>query len=276
MQKKEGWGVGVIPRLAQDIANDMPEVKGFSERNIGRMIAFAREYPDLAVILPTLSAKLMPSSKVPQAVAKLGSQGDLAILQQLVAKLPWGQNIILMEKVKDIRARRWYVEQTITHGWSRTILALQIDSRAHQRQGKAVHNFHATLPPPQSDLAAQVLKDPYIFDFLTLNTDAVRPRSAGFSPLRCEMFETRAKNFKRLDRRTAKRRERRAPACVTPGRRGEMTTQCHVVAQIVNLPYRRLPIGGAARAARGGTVCGLPARDTADYQSALHREGGEK
>ena len=73
-----------------------------------------------------------------------------------------------MEKVKDLRARLWYVQQTITHGWSRSILALQIKSAAHTRAGKAVHNFHATLPPPQSDLAEQVLKDPYIFDFLTL------------------------------------------------------------------------------------------------------------
>lgn len=95
-------------------------------------------------------------------------QDNLAEVQQLVAQLPWGQNIILLDKVKELGARLWYVQQTITHGWSRSLLALQIKSDAHARAGKAVHNFHATLPPPQSDLAEQVLKDPYIFDFLTL------------------------------------------------------------------------------------------------------------
>jgi predicted nuclease of restriction endonuclease-like (RecB) superfamily len=162
----------------------MPEVKGFSERNIKRMLAFAREYPTLRPIVPQAVALLQEGSAtrigsqvadqisigtiVPQAVAQLAVSDDLTKIQQLVTKLPWGQNVILLDKVKDLRARLWYVQQTITHGWSRSILTLQIDGRAFERRGKAVHNFHATLPPPQSDLAAQVLKDPYIFDFLTL------------------------------------------------------------------------------------------------------------
>ena len=101
-------------------------------------------------------------------VAQLAAPDDLVILQQLAAKLTWAHNVLLIQKVKDLRARLWYVQQIITHGWSHNVLALQIKSEAHARAGKAVHNFHATLPPPQSDLAAQVLKDPYIFDFLTL------------------------------------------------------------------------------------------------------------
>lgn len=184
MQKTEGWGAGVIPRLARDIANDMPEVKGFSERNIDRMVAFAHEYPSLDLLVPQPAAQLVETATTsisPQAVAKLGNSkfsppavaklpgnDSLPILQQLAAKLPWAHHVILMEKVKDLPTRLWYMRQTITHGWSRNILALQIKSEAHTRAGKAVHNFHATLPPPQSDLAAQVLKDPYIFDFLTL------------------------------------------------------------------------------------------------------------
>jgi predicted nuclease of restriction endonuclease-like (RecB) superfamily len=180
MQEKQGWGAGVIPRLARDITNALPEVKGFSERNIGRMIAFAHEY-GARPILPQPVAKSPSSEILPQAVAKLTSlemtqtpsaqlavTEDLAKLQQLVAQLPWGHNVILIEKVKNLRARLWYVQQTITHGWSRNILALQIKSAAYEQRGKVIHNFHATLPPPQSDLAAQVLKDPYIFDFLTL------------------------------------------------------------------------------------------------------------
>lgn len=193
MQKKEGWGAGVIPRLARDIANDMPEVKGFSERNLKYMIRFAREYGLRPIVQqavaqlpepakrPTPLAQLQTFEILPQAVAEIsGSEivqapsaqltalDDLIKVQQLVAQLPWGQNVILLDKVKDLRVRLWYMQQTIKHGWSRSVLALQIDSRAYDRRGKAVHNFQATLPPPQSDLAEQVLKDPYIFDFLTL------------------------------------------------------------------------------------------------------------
>jgi len=90
-------------------------------------------------------------------------------LQQLVAQIPWGHNILLMEKIKDIPTRFWYIQQTIENGWSRNVLSLMIKSKAHERQGKAVTNFEKHLPSPQSDLAQQTLKDPYIFDFLTLS-----------------------------------------------------------------------------------------------------------
>jgi predicted nuclease of restriction endonuclease-like (RecB) superfamily len=82
--------------------------------------------------------------------------------------IPWFHHVILMQKVKDLPTRRWYMEQTLANGWSRNVLALQIDARAHARHGKAVSNFAAVLPAPQSDLAQQLLKDPYVFDFLTL------------------------------------------------------------------------------------------------------------
>ncbi len=166
-QEYEGWGATVIPRLARDIANAMPEVKGFSERNIGYMIRFANEY-GARPILQQAAAKLLSGEIVQQPVAQLTTDGTRSILQQAVAKLPWGQNVILLEKIKDPAARLWYVQKTIEHGWSRSALVLQIKSDAHARAGKAVHNFHRTLPPTQSDLAEQVLKDPYIFDFLTL------------------------------------------------------------------------------------------------------------
>jgi len=82
--------------------------------------------------------------------------------------LTWAHNVILIQKVKDLPMRLWYAQQAFEHGWSRDVLSLQIQARAYERQGKAVTNFRRTLPPPQSDLAAQLLKDPYIFDFLTL------------------------------------------------------------------------------------------------------------
>ena len=88
--------------------------------------------------------------------------------QRAVARLTWAHNVILIQKVKHRPTRLWYARKAFEHGWSRDVLSLQIQSRAHERQGKAVTNFQRTLPPPQSDLAAQLLKDPYVFDFLTL------------------------------------------------------------------------------------------------------------
>jgi hypothetical protein len=82
-------------------------------------------------------------------------------MQQLAAKLPWFHHVILMEKVKDRAARLWYMQAAVEHGWSRSVLGVQIEQRAHRGVGKAVANFAATLPPPQSDLAQQTLKDPY-------------------------------------------------------------------------------------------------------------------
>lgn len=187
-QAKEGWGAGVIPRLAADLHAEFPELKGFSERNIKRMLGFAREYPGLFMIVPQPAA-LLPEDgtapSVPQAaaqltasaivqptVAQLSPNDPLSILPQLVAKLPWFHHVILMEKVKDRATRLWYMQHAVEHGWSRAVLTVQIEARAHRRAGKAVTNFAQTLPPPQSDLAQQVLKDPYTFDFLTLSTAA--------------------------------------------------------------------------------------------------------
>ena len=87
-------------------------------------------------------------------------------MKQLVSQLPWGHVIRLLQRVKEPEVREWYIRESIEHGWSRSILELQIDGRAHQRHGKALTNFKATLPPADSDMAAQVFKDPYLFDFL--------------------------------------------------------------------------------------------------------------
>jgi len=163
-QKAEGWGAGVIPRLAKDIQNDLSEVKGFSERNIKRMLAFYREYPSLE-FMPQLVAQLMTDhsiEKMQQPVAQLDNS------KQLVFQIPWGHNIILIEKIKDQTIRFWYMEQIIQNGWSRDVLGLMIKNSVHTRQGNLISNFEVTLPNPQSDLVQQTLKDPYIFDFLTL------------------------------------------------------------------------------------------------------------
>jgi predicted nuclease of restriction endonuclease-like (RecB) superfamily len=158
-QTAEGWGTAVIPRLAQDIRNELPEEKGFSERNIKRMLAFYREYPDLAFV-PQAVAQLKPATKVPQGVALFSAD--------LMQAIPWGHHLMLIEKIKDLHARRWYMQATLSNGWSRSILQTQIETTAHIRQGKTTNNFVRRLPQPQSDLVQQALKDPYLFDFLTL------------------------------------------------------------------------------------------------------------
>jgi predicted nuclease of restriction endonuclease-like (RecB) superfamily len=172
-QKNEGWGAAVLPRLATDLHNDLPEVKGFSVRNLKLMTQFFREYPDFSAIGQPPVAQLADSSaahkKGQRVVAQLPAESAAAqIWQRAVAQLTWAHNVILIQKVKDLPTRLWYARQAFEHGWSRDVLSLQIKSRAHERHGKAVTNFQRTLPPPQSDLASQLLKDPYFFDFLTL------------------------------------------------------------------------------------------------------------
>ena len=192
-QKAEGWGAGVIPRLAADLKNELPEEKGFSERNIGYMVRFAREYGQ-APILQQAVAKLQTieskrNTIMPQAVAQLetaekkGAQpapqmSHDEILQQPVAKLPmppeilfglpWYLHIILIQKLKDLPTRLWYADKARQEGWSRDTLTAQIKNRAHERQGAAITNFDSTLPEGQAMLAQSLLKDPYLFDFLTL------------------------------------------------------------------------------------------------------------
>jgi len=175
-QQREGWGAGVIPRLAEDLRNELPDVKGFSERNIKRMTQFYREYrsafqnvPQFVAQLPSAAESHSPG-KGPQPVAQLHGS-TAADLSQLVVGIPWGHNILLIEKIKNMEERIWYMQQTIQNGWSRNVLALQIDSDAYRRAAQAVTNFELTLPAPQSDLAVQMLKDPYKFDFLTLDAD---------------------------------------------------------------------------------------------------------
>jgi predicted nuclease of restriction endonuclease-like (RecB) superfamily len=171
-QQQEGWGAAVIPRLARELKNELPEEKGFSQRNLDRMIAFFRAYSDPATISPLVVAKLETAAKTPPAVAK---SAGLTVLPQAVSapgsllwSVPWAHHVVLMEKVKDRTVRLWYMAQTLANGWSRNVLLSMIQSQAHARQGQAISNFERLLPSPQSDLVQQTLKDPYIFDFLTL------------------------------------------------------------------------------------------------------------
>ena len=172
-QEREGWGAAVIPRLAADLKNELPELKGFSERNIFRMIAFHLEYPRLFEIVPPPVAQLQDTESVefknlPRPVAEMTDPHLLPIVQRVVADLPWAHNLILMQMVKDLPTRLWYGQQAIENGWSRDGLADRIRLKLHERQGRAVTNFPARLEAGHSELAHSLLKDPYIFDFLTL------------------------------------------------------------------------------------------------------------
>ena len=141
-QSAEGWGAKVIDRLAHDLRNDFPDMKGFSPRNLKYMRAFAEAWPDSEFV------------------------------QEVLAQLPWYHQIALLDKLPGPETRRWYATKAIEHGWSRNILVMQIESRLLERSGKAETNFTTKLPKAQSDLARESLKDPYRFDFLGLNDDA--------------------------------------------------------------------------------------------------------
>ncbi len=135
-QEAEGWGAKVIDRLSADLRDEFPDMQGLSPRNLKYMRKFAEAWPDRAIV------------------------------QRSVAQIPWRSNLALIEKLADPDERLWYARHTAENGWSREILELQIESGLYKRQGKAVHNFALTLPPADSDMAAQVFKDPYLFDFI--------------------------------------------------------------------------------------------------------------
>lgn len=137
-QAREGWGSKVIDRLAKDLSQALPDSTGFSSRNLKYMRKLAGAYPDEQFV------------------------------QQFVAQIPWGHHVRLLDMVADPSQREWYIRQVIQNGWSRAVLVHQIESKLYARQGKGLTNFDRTLPPLQSDLAQQLIKDPYSFDSLPL------------------------------------------------------------------------------------------------------------
>lgn len=141
-QAQQGWGAKVIERLAHDLRTAFPEMKGFSPRNLKYMRAFAEAWCDVSMV------------------------------QEVLALLPWYHQLALLDKLDNQEQRLWYAQKAIEHHWSRNILVMQIETRLMERQGRAVTNFEARLPKPQSDLALESIKDPYRFDFLGLTDEA--------------------------------------------------------------------------------------------------------
>ena len=154
--------------LSEDLQREFSGMAGFSPQNIWFMRSFYLAWTE-EVRRQLAEGRSASSSNLSQLVRDLDGKDP----PQPVAEIPWGHNRILLTKVKDPAVRLWYAQMTLQHGWSRNILELQIGNDLHGRQGKAVTNFKRTLPAPQSDLAQQALKDPYVFDFLTLQADAL-------------------------------------------------------------------------------------------------------
>lgn len=171
-QQQREWGAKIIKKLAIDIKNELPEEKGFSERNLKFMVQFFNEYNQHALIgkQPVSQLKTIPKQSVSEIKTeeKRGDIERVAIRKQLVSQIPWGHNILLMQKIKDLEIRLQYMQQIILEGWTRDVLATMIKNGWHLRQGKVISNFKNTLPNPQSDYAQELLKNPYSFGFLTL------------------------------------------------------------------------------------------------------------
>lgn len=141
-QQEQGWGSKVIDRLSEDLKQEFPEMKGFSRSNLKYMRAFAQAWPDL------------PS---------------LPISQRYADQLPWRHNQVLIDKLDSTEERVWYARKSLENSWSRAVLVAQIESGLYQQKRGIVTNFDRTLPPPQSDLAHDIIKDPYHFDFLLVD-----------------------------------------------------------------------------------------------------------
>ena len=152
-QEKSGWGTKFIEKLAKDLQNAFPGIEGFSRTNIFRMRAFYLAY-----------------CNCPTAVGQLSKEPPESFLI-----IPWGHNCLLLDKLQNFEERLWYAQKILENGWSRSVLETMIKNTLHKRHGKAVTNFKATLPAPQSDLAQQALKDPYVLDFLAIG-DFVREK----------------------------------------------------------------------------------------------------
>ena len=173
-QESANWGDGFLNQMSEDLITEFPEMKGFSYRNLKYMRQWVRFWRSEPAIGPQVVAQLessigpqvvaqIESPIVPQAVAQMAPASEPAVLQ-----IPWGHNRVLVDKLDNPADALFYVRKTIENKWSRAVLTHHIESGLHLREGKAVHNFEATLPEPESDLAQQILRDPYNFDFLTL------------------------------------------------------------------------------------------------------------
>jgi predicted nuclease of restriction endonuclease-like (RecB) superfamily len=163
-QKVANWGDGLIVQLAKDLSAAFPGVKGFSQRNLFYIRQWYLFYS--SEIVPQVGAE---SGIVPQAVGQLGQDKKV---QQVAAQIPWGHNMLIINRCSSVAEGLFYVRETIRNNWSRATLAAQMEGKLYRRQGKAIDNFSMTLSNEQSGLAKETLKNPYNFDFLMLGKEA--------------------------------------------------------------------------------------------------------
>ena len=163
-QEQEGWGKQVIEQLSKDLISRYPDDRGYSKRNLGYMKSFAMQYPDFPFLqVPLVKLKELPILQA--TLAKLEGEGK-DFVQVPLAQISWYHHISLLPKVKDEAQRAYYITETAQNGWSRDVMLLQIDNGYIHAKGHAINNFEQTLPPPQSDLARYIFKDPYNFSFI--------------------------------------------------------------------------------------------------------------
>ena len=163
-QEQEGWGKQVIEQLSKDLISRYPDDRGYSVRNLRYMKRFASAYPDFPILQVPL-AELRELPILQATLAELENEGK-EFVQVPLAQISWYHHISLLPKVKDEAERAYYITETAQNGWSRDVMLLQIDNGYIHAKGHAINNFEQTLPPPQSDLARYIFKDPYNFSFI--------------------------------------------------------------------------------------------------------------
>ena len=174
-QSETKWGDRFLQQLSKDLAEEFPEMKGFSERNLKYIRQWYSFYASNTNAIGQQPVAQITKQLVSQSPTVSNSQQTVDLIGQqvvsLITQIPWGHNIAIIAKCKNIEDAFFYIQNTIEHGWSRSVLIHQIESRLFKREGSSVNNFTLTLPSPQSDLAKQTIKDPYVFDFLSMTKD---------------------------------------------------------------------------------------------------------
>ncbi|MCO5234016.1 MAG: PDDEXK nuclease domain-containing protein [Chitinophagales bacterium] len=168
-QDKFGWGSKIVEQMSKDLKRELPDTNGFSRTNLFAMRQFYLFYKDTEFI-HQLGGQLNDNAKNNENtfVHQLGGQLNK---EHLLCKIPWRHHTVILQHCKDVASAKFYIQQTTLNNWSRNMLEIQLDSKLIERQGKALNNFEVTLPKLHSDLAKETLKDPYKFDFLTLEAD---------------------------------------------------------------------------------------------------------
>ncbi|MDT3739322.1 MAG: PDDEXK nuclease domain-containing protein [Candidatus Kapabacteria bacterium] len=167
------WGSKLIEQLSKDLISEFPDLKGFSRTNLYAMKKFFEFYSKYEIIhqsggqIIQQAAGQLPSNEFIQQVA-----GQIPVIIKLCSLIPWWHNVIIIEKIKSYEEVIFYINKTIENNWSRSVLEYQIESDLFSRQGKAITNFEYTLPKRNSDLAIEIMKDPYNFEFLSLKEKA--------------------------------------------------------------------------------------------------------